>query len=306
MNTCDIIVPTYNGKEKLPYVIEALREQFIPHGWTVRLIVSDDGSRESIRDVVMKYSWGNPWSTPIILENSHTGRSHARNSAIDAATADIILFLADDIVLRPNALQQHLLFHVRHAEVSAAALGCVVWDPRIHPTPFMDWMMHGGQQNDYDAIAGVSTCNAEHYFYGSFISIKKSFLGNARFSEAFAQYGWEDLELGARLQAKGLVLHVLHSALALHRHIYTATEILHRQQIVGSAKYLVNTNISRRIVHRIYVALGLRALARYFMKTRGDTVNMPRFFALVTAGEFWYGVHHANKLLKRKSIKVAQ
>ncbi|MDA1168777.1 MAG: glycosyltransferase [bacterium] len=300
MNTCDIIIPTKDGKQKLQAVISALLEQVIPEGWKMRLIVSDDGSKEPIVSIATEYEWASPWVSPLVIRSPHKGRSHARNIAINSAAADIFLLLADDIVLRPNALQLHLLFHEEHPEASAAALGCVVWDPTIHPTPLMDWMMHGGQQNDYDAILGVSTCSAEHYFYGSFISMKTNFLGKTRFSESFSEYGWEDLELGSRLHKQGLVLHVLHSALALHRHRYSSQEILRRQRIVGSAKYLVNTNTVRRIVHGMYGAVGARKIARYVMKTWGDTANMPRFFALVSAGEFWYGVHHANRLLKRK------
>ncbi len=298
MNTCDIIIPTHNGKEKLLFTIPALLEQSIPEGWKVRVIVSDDGSQESIEDCIAAYTWKDPWVAPVVLRSPHKGRSHARNVALDIANADILLLLADDIVLRPNALREHLLFHQVNTEKTKAALGCVVWDPRIHPTPFMDWMMHGGQQNDYDSLLGVTTCSATHYFYGSLISLKREFLGNERFSEEFSSYGWEDLELGSRLEKKGLVIHVLQNARALHHHRYTAGAILQRQRTVGSAKYRVNTNSIRKLKHALYSFLGVRALVVYILMKWGDTLNTPRFFAFVTAGEFWYGVHHANTLLK--------
>ncbi len=297
MNTCDIIIPTYNGKEKLQRTIPALLAQEIPEGWAIRLIVSDDGSSESLDDLVASYTWIAPWKAPLLLKNQHAGRSYTRNYALDAATADILLLLADDMVLRPRALWEHLLFHQKNTESNDAALGCVVWDPRILPTPFMDWMMHGGQQNDYDSLLGVSSCSPAHYFYGSFISMKRDFLKNERFSHAFSSYGWEDLEFGTRLEARGLRLRVLHRALSLHSHRYTAAEILKRQRTIGSAKYLVNTHVIRRIVHGIYGLSGARAFTRYLLIQWGDTLNMPRFFALATAGEFWYGVHHANRVL---------
>ena len=46
MNTCDIILPTYNGSKKLGYVLPALMAQDIPHGWSVRILFVDDGSTE--------------------------------------------------------------------------------------------------------------------------------------------------------------------------------------------------------------------------------------------------------------------
>ncbi len=298
MNTCDIIIPTYNGNEKLPLVISALIAQEVPTGWSLRLLLVDDGSRTRVESSMFEHTWADPWKAPVILRSSHKGRSHARNIAINHAMANVLLFLADDIIVRPGALREHLLFHEAHPEDTAAALGSILWDPRIRPTPFMDWMMHGGQQNDYDSILGASQCDGRHYFYGSFVSVKRKFLAEQRFSDHFSEYGWEDLELGRRLHTKGMVLYPLHRAMALHRHRYSADEILRRQRIVGSAKYLVNTNTSRRIVHGLYAVSGSRALVLYVMRKWGDSLNMPRFFAIATAGEFWYGVHHANRLLK--------
>lgn len=298
MNTCDIIIPTHNGKEKLLSTIPALLEQDIPDGWKVRVILSDDGSNESLENFITSYAWEVPWMAPVVLRGPHKGRSYARNAALNVATADILLLLADDIALRPGALREHLTFHQMNTEKTKAALGCVVWDPRIHPTPFMDWMMHGGQQNDYDSLLGLFTCSASHYFYGSLISLKREFLDNERFSEEFSSYGWEDLELGSRLERQGLIVHVLHNARALHCHRYTAGAILERQRTVGGAKYHVNTNSIRRVKHALYSLLGVRALLGYIVRKWGDTMNTPRLFAFVTAGEFWYGVHHANTLLK--------
>lgn len=305
MNTCEIIIPTYDPGDRLAHTLDALIAQEVPFSWTVRLIISDDGSSEDVQDVASGRIWPKPWKEPLILHNKHEGRSSARNHAIDNATAGILLFLADDIILRPRALWNHLQFHETHGDPSDAALGCVVWDPRMRPTPFMDWMMHGGQQNDYDAIIGKNTCDPAHFCYGSFVSFKRSFLATERFSQDFSEYGWEDLELGYRLKQKGLTLFVLHDAMALHRHLYSAQAILRRQRIVGAAKYLVNTNVIRRLKHELYQLMGIRLLARYFMEKWGDFVNMPRLFAFMTAGEFWYGVHHTNKLLKRKNNEKA-
>lgn len=302
MSTCDIIIPTHNGREKLEKTLLALLEQHIPPGWSVRVIISDDGSDDPLDDVGTRYAWGGPWVKPLYLKGAHQGRSHARNRAIDRSNANILLLLADDILLRPNALNEHLLFHGRNPEVTKAALGCVIWDPRIRPTAFMDWMMHGGQQNDYDALLGVSTCGASHYFYGSLISLKREFLGKERFSDAFTVYGWEDLELGARLEKKGLTIQVLHNARATHFHKYLAREILKRQRLVGSAQYRVNTNSIRRLSHGLYGLLGVRRVVTYTLNKWGDKLNMPRLFALATAGEFWYGVHHANRVLKSEKI----
>lgn len=296
MKTCDIIIPTYNGAEKLrQHVIPALRSQHIPDGWYVRIIACDDGSEKPYRN---SEDWNYPWLAPIVLTVPHGGRSKARNAGIAASDADIILFLADDIILREDALREHLVFHDENPDQHRGALGCIIWDPRITPTPFMEWMMHGGQQNDYDAILGASQCDAAHFFYGSFVSLKRVFLGADSFSEEFTQYGWEDLELGSRLAAKGFMLTPLHNSLAMHRHTYSAQAILARQRLVGAGIKNMNTTTTRRMRHLLYRVSGARFFMRIFMKMYGDGLNTPRIFQYVTAGEFWYGVYNGPRIPK--------
>ncbi len=300
MKTCDIIIPTYNGATKLrQHVIPALRSQRIPPGWYVRIVVCDDGSEKPYQN---NGPWEYPWQPPIVLQLPHGGRSKTRNAGIDASTADILLLLADDIILSGNSLAEHLTFHQQHLNPCEGALGCIVWDPRIAPTPFMDWMMHGGQQNDYDAIMGARTCDPAHFFYGSFVSLKREFITNDRFSEAFTGYGWEDLELGARLAKKGFSLTPLHDSLALHRHVYTAHAILKRQQLIGAGIKGLNTTGARHFKHMIYRVSGARFLMRRCMRTCGNILNAPWLFQYITAGEFWYGAdNRAHVLISEKN-----
>ncbi|OGY30904.1 MAG: hypothetical protein A2805_03890 [Candidatus Andersenbacteria bacterium RIFCSPHIGHO2_01_FULL_46_36] len=296
MKTCDIVIPTYNGAQRLrQYVIPALLAQQIPDGWHVRLIVCDDGSENPYRD---NETWSYPWQVPKVMTLTHSGISKARNAGITASTADVILFLGDDIILREGALQEHLVFHDQNPDAHQGALGCIVWDPRITPTPFMEWMMHGGQQNDYDAILGASVCDASHFFYGSFVSLKRALIGADSFSEEFTQYGWEDLEFGSRLAVKGFVLTPLHASLALHRHAYSASAILARQRLVGAGIRAVNTTPTRRMRHFLYQVSGARFLMGVFMKMHGNRLNIPWIFQYVTAGEFWYGVYNGPRIPK--------
>lgn len=290
MNTCDIIIPTYNGAEKLEqHVIPALREQAIPAGWKVKINVCDDGSEKIYTD---KYAWNDPWQSPSIRPLAHGGRSKTRNAGIESSSADILIFLADDIILRKGALAEHLIFHKNNPAPHHGALGNIAWDPRITPTAFMEWMMHGGQQNDYDSILGAHMCDPAHFFYGSFLSIKRSFLEATRFSEEFIEYGWEDLELGCRLANKGLSLTYLQNSLALHRHTYSANAILERQYLVGLGVKNVNMSPRRIVIHRLYQVSGLRAVITAYIRAYGDAINLPWLFEIATAGEFWRGVYN--------------
>ena len=302
IKTCDIILPTYKRAHVLQEALRALHDQRIPNFWQVRIVVCDDGSSSATQAVVDTFAWTDQWTSPLILPLAHLGRSGARNAGIKRSQADIILLLADDILLRPHALALHLEFHTKHQDIQDIALGYVLWDPRIHATPFMEWMTHGGQQNDYDALLGAKTCDPDSFFYGSHLSIKRPLIQEHLFSEKFTAYGWEDLELGSRLKEKGAQLHVLHNAIGLHQHFYSAKQLLWRQQVIGAQKYRVNTNSTRKLKHSLYWYSGARLCSIYLMKKMGNKVNIPRIFQIIIAGEFWYGVFHSSRLLKRKTL----
>lgn len=305
IRTCDIIVLTYNNGDQLHKTLQALAQQLIPPDWSARLILCDDAPSPTTQSIVHTIAWPDSWQDPIVLSLVHSGRSGARNAGMRVSDADILLFLADDIVVRQGSLSAHMQFHEQHPDIYDSALGWVVWDPRISPTPLMEWMTHGGQQNDFDALLGEHECAPEQFFYGSHVSVKREMIRGSVFPGEYTSYGWEDLELGRLLQGEGMRLHPLRSAVALHAHWYSASAFLSRQVIIGAQKYRVNTNVARMIRHGIYHYSGVRALCRMFMKIYGNKLNNPRFFQWIIAGEFWYGVHHANRLLIRKYKKVA-
>src|SRR5688572_10175381 len=134
---CDVIIPTYQAATVLPETVKALATQTIPPGWQVWLIVSDDGSTDSTVKVASELPLPAPWEK-IVKEGPHTGPAAARNRGLEVAQGDVILFLGADIILQPGSLAAHLQFHEHHP-ASHAALGAVRWDPRLFPTPFMEW-----------------------------------------------------------------------------------------------------------------------------------------------------------------------
>jgi GT2 family glycosyltransferase len=232
MKSCDIILPTYQRRDALKAALEALHDQQIPPTWRIRIIICDDGASKNTQSVVGQFSWVGQWISPVILTLDHLGRSGARNAGIRVSDANVIFLLADDIFLQPDALTQHLQFHDEHEAIEHASLGYVMWDPCIYPSPLMEWMTHGGQQNNYDAVLGSVTCDPGSFFYGSHISVKREFFQQNLFNESITAYGWEDLELGSRLKALGLVLYVLHEAIGLHSKFCEDSALLERRNIL--------------------------------------------------------------------------
>jgi glycosyltransferase involved in cell wall biosynthesis len=296
MNTCDIIIPAYNNPAVLQRGLAALIKQSTLRQWRVKVIIIDDGSSPPIKLPAI-----NSQFPLVLLSQAHAGAAAARNQGIAASTADILVFLGADILLRPTALRQHLAFHQQNPDQRKAALGMVMWDPRIRPTPFMEWMMHGGHHNNFDAILGKQTADPKHFFYGSHVSLKRAAIPKGGFPEMYNQYGWEDLDLGWQLAKQGIVLHVLHTAVGLHDHPYSARAIYTRQYAAGQGMPLFQArhpdnptlpHMSRSARQKLifYRMPPVRSVLQKIIGKLGKQYSLPRLFAAITTAEFWLGV----------------
>jgi GT2 family glycosyltransferase len=115
------------------------------------------------------------------------GRSAARNAGIRAASAPLIVFVDSDVLVRPDFLQRHLELH-RRAGRPVVGRGPVVLIP-APALPARDPVVRSSP-------AYLDTANA---------SVPRQTLIEAgMFDEGFRVYGWEDFDLGMRLQARGV------------------------------------------------------------------------------------------------------
>ena len=301
MPFADVIIPAFNNARELKPMLSTLFQQQVPAAWSMGVIISDDGSRD---ETVAQSNAAAPpvsWRRNVIITGPHGGPAAARNRGLEHSRAELILFLGADIVLRPGALAAHLNFHAAYADVQHAALGMIKWDPRLNPSPFMEWMTHGGGQNDFDSLLGRRTADARHFLYGSHLSLKRAAFGKHRFPETYRGYGWEDLDLGRTL-APRLTLHILPEAVALHRHFYTTLDIGRRQYLVGRGlttyqqRYPRSPLVPKRPkLHRLKVRLitlcGGVWFLRYLLSYTSRYWSTPRLFTAFTALNWWRGVY---------------
>lgn len=300
---CAVIIPVFNNAQQLPLTLPALFSQSFPRGWQISVVLSDDGSTDESLTIARRLCEACPWPYQII-SSSHAGSGTARNRAIAQSNSSLLLFLGADIVLRPGSLMAHLIFHSRYPAAKFAALGFVVWDPRLRPTPFMEWMTHGGSQNNFDALLGQVVADANHYFYGSHLSIKRSLLPAAPFLPQYNAYGWEDIDLGRRLAAqKELELHVLPEAVGHHSHHYTAELVLDRQRAVGQGFRLFQydhpavalpkaSSPFHWFKHSLVYYSGLLFIIRQITKIISPKYSSPFIYKLAINSHFWYGFYH--------------
>ena len=158
----------------------------------------------------------------------------ARNYGITFARESLLLFLGDDIIPSP-ILQQHLDFHRRHNPCGdVAVVGQIRWHQDLCATPFMQFV------NDYGGTIRVRAMKHPgpwqfDCFYTSNISVPRRMLEKLDyvFDEDFKRYGWEDAELGYRLERNGMRLLYNADAVAYHDHPTTLLQFCRRQYQVG-------------------------------------------------------------------------
>jgi GT2 family glycosyltransferase len=101
--TVSVIIPTHNRPDRLPGTLAALASQDLP-GADYEVIVVDDGSSPAVQ----LPECGFP-CTLVRLEGVE--RSAARNAGAAAAHGDLLVFIDDDIAVRPGFLAAHYQAH---------------------------------------------------------------------------------------------------------------------------------------------------------------------------------------------------
>src|SRR4051812_22357112 len=209
-----VVIPTLGRPEMAARVLDRLERQTAAPGAFEVLLVADAKERDlAALDRVVA---GRPYASRR-LHAARLGASAARNAGWRAASADLVLFLDDDVLPEPALIAEHLAWHGRETDEAAGVLGRVRWADELKVTPFMRWLEHG-IQFDYPAIEGVEAGWGR--FYTANASVKRSLLERVGgFEEQELPFGYEDLDLALRMHERhGFRLLYNRAAVAEHLH----------------------------------------------------------------------------------------
>ena len=203
-----IVIPTYNRRASLAKVLDALALQTLaPERFEV-VVVSDgssDGTNEFLAALALPSESGQrtadsgPRSplriSTLIQENQ--GVAVARNHGIQAAQADLILFLDDDVIPSPQLVAEHLAYPDRDAIV----LGPMLTPRDTRLAPWVLWEQRMLEKQYRDMLAGRWQPTARQFYTGN-TSLYKRYLEQAGgFDPTFRRA--EDVELAYRLKDQG-------------------------------------------------------------------------------------------------------
>ncbi len=190
---------TYRRPHLLARVLEACFEQTVaPDVYEVVLV--DDGSGDDTPAVIERMRALARCGFTVIHQ-PNAGLANARNAGLARALGTRIAFIDDDVLPTPVFVAEHLRSDAQHGDVivRGAVINTVTFD-RLPPPMW--------SPANYSA----------NYFWTSNVSVRHERLDRAggRFDADFAEYGWEDIELGMRLRALGTKAVFNKRAVAFH------------------------------------------------------------------------------------------
>jgi len=213
-----VIMATYNRAETIPVTLRHLAEQELDPA-DYELIVIDDGSSDDTRAVVHEWIPRLPFRVTYLHHSNH-GPGYSQNRGLEVARAPIVLLMADDIFMSPQALRLHLAMHEAHPGQEVAVFGLVKQSPTLDGSVFLrTWDPFG-----FRSLAGLQ--ELPYYRFGACnVSAKREFVMRyGPFREQRGRGGplaHEDAELGSQLARGGLRILFCPEALGWHHHITT-------------------------------------------------------------------------------------
>jgi GT2 family glycosyltransferase len=194
-----VIIPTFNRKDALLETLRAASAQDLGAGAWELIVVDDgstDGTEQAARDFIESTA-----ARVRYLKQENAGPAAARNRGAAAAGGRVLLFIDNDILVKPDFISRHLA--TLDANPNSWVTGRVVNSPEMRRTPFGRYrddlweefhLAHGGR--GVTEVEGLTAAN---------VSLPAAdFRRLGGFDEGFSIASCEDWELGSRARREGV------------------------------------------------------------------------------------------------------
>lgn len=221
-------ISSYNRWPVLQQVLACLALQGYPKdGFEV--VVSDDNSTDGTRERLREYALKAPFSMRLVENEVNGGCGTTHNSGIRAASGDIVLMIADDVLPTPGLLEEHARLHILHPQPEVGVVGRLQQSPTLPSTRF---------QKTWDPLVNsIFPHDRTEVDYRDFwvnnLSFKRKFMLEHGMFHSWPVGAHEDVELGYRLQQHGMRLLFSDKALAYHHHPETIDSVARRSYAQG-------------------------------------------------------------------------
>jgi glycosyltransferase involved in cell wall biosynthesis len=206
-----VVIPTKNRFRLLVALLESLWRQDAPLS-AFEVIVSDNGSMDGTREWLSERD-GNGL---VALFVDKPGAAPARNAGLRVARGERVLFLDDDMEASFDLIRCHLEAHGRDS--GASYLGHIVFPWNDHPDMLLRYlaMIYAPTLFPFPDGAQVPFM---HYYTAHVSSPRAAIERAGGFDESLGAYGYEDIDLGYRLEKLGIPMRFLALAKTVNRDV---------------------------------------------------------------------------------------
>jgi glycosyltransferase involved in cell wall biosynthesis len=238
---------TYNRAALLARVLDACFEQTVAEE-SYEIVLVDDGSTDETQRVIEQASRRATCAFTVVTQ-PNSGLARARNAGIARASGERIIFTDDDVLPLPNFVEEHLAAGRRRPAAIVRGGAIEVDDLDDLPPPIWSIKNYSG-----------------NYFWTTNVSVPLATIREiGGFDESFSEYGWEDIDVGLRLRARGV--RAVFQPKALVYHFKPRPRGAGVERMVAQARAQARTAV--RLVRRhpnwrAYLATGVNPLQRGF------------------------------------------
>ncbi len=223
--TLSVVIPTKDKAPLLARTLDALDAQDLP-GVAWEIVVVDDGSCDGTAALLARRAAAPGSRLRPVSPGRNVGRAAARNLGWRSASGRWVVFLDDDIIAPPHLLAAHL--RILAADPRHGTIGHAVTEPAIVDAAHFAYL-------DSRGVAKLPSGPAPaRYFVTQNAGVPREALAAiGGFDEGFSAYGFEDMDIGFRLEDWGVRFQVLPAPVPHHIHHHTFGEYLDKKRVCG-------------------------------------------------------------------------
>lgn len=275
-----VIVPTYNGENKIVKALESLERQTFRDFETIVVV---DGSTDRTQTILKNRKFNLPSLKVIYQENK--GRSGSRNRGAKEAQADLLLFLDDDMRLEEEGIAKHLAFHQSNKN-PLLLMGAALEDVALMKTDIQRYRATLSRKWSTISEKTLKPLTKDNFFLmaANFSIPKKIFDTLEGFDEKLTDA--EDYDLGKRAMEQEMPIYFDGTIIGWHDDFITCKSYIKRQQQYQKAHEKLKALYPERYAESQYnytVPTGIKKLiyrffAGHFWVNMIDGVNVLRIF----------------------------
>jgi glycosyltransferase involved in cell wall biosynthesis/serine acetyltransferase len=211
-----VVIATYNRQDLLRRLLEQLDAQTLdPSRYEV--VAVDDGSKEDTRATLSNLRTRYVYR---IERQENAGAAAARQRGVELASGRIIVFLDDDMQVKPDFLEQHLKRHESGPPGNTVVLGRLRPDAKLAEMPLFERFYARVMKAQNDELADGKPVRGHNIYTGNVSMPKALFLRAGGFDPQFRAL--EDEELGVRLEKAGATFAFANEAESVHGSDWTS------------------------------------------------------------------------------------